>query len=59
MTMANCPFHSVAETYTALVCGMNLDLIHGLLDTLEPAQLHAALDPSPGRCCVIVSSAST
>jgi predicted ArsR family transcriptional regulator len=59
MTMANCPFHSLAETYTALVCGMNLDLIHGLLDALQPTQMHAALDPSPGRCCVIVSKAST
>lgn len=59
MTMSNCPFHSLAQTYTALVCGMNLDLIHGLLDALEPTQMHAALDPSPCRCCVIISRAST
>jgi predicted ArsR family transcriptional regulator len=59
MTLANCPFHSLAETYTALVCGMNLDLIHGLLDALQPAQMHAALDPSPHRCCVVVSKTPT
>jgi predicted ArsR family transcriptional regulator len=38
---------------------MNLDLIHGLLDALQPAQMHAALDPSPHRCCVVVSKTPT
>ena len=31
LTLANCPFGGLAETHTALVCGMNLDLIDGLL----------------------------
>jgi predicted ArsR family transcriptional regulator len=55
ITLANCPFHNLAETYTELVCGMNLNLIDALLDRLGSTQLRARLDPGPGRCCVTVS----
>jgi predicted ArsR family transcriptional regulator len=57
VTLANCPFHSLADRYTDLVCGMNLDLIHGLLDVFGPAGLCARLDPAPGRCCVTIGAA--
>ena len=50
--LANCPFHALAEDYRELVCGMNLDLISGLLETCEHDDLQARLDPAPGRCCV-------
>jgi predicted ArsR family transcriptional regulator len=56
--LANCPFHRLAESYTDLVCGMNLDLVDGLLDVLGPACLRARLDPAPGRCCVTLGSMS-
>jgi predicted ArsR family transcriptional regulator len=56
VTLANCPFHGLAESYTELVCGMNLALIEGLLDVLGQASLRARLDPAPGRCCVTVGS---
>jgi predicted ArsR family transcriptional regulator len=56
VTMANCPFHRLARTHTTLTCGMNLDLVNGLLDALAATHLRALLDPSPGRCCVIVST---
>jgi predicted ArsR family transcriptional regulator len=52
MTLVNCPFHSLAQEYTELVCGMNLDLIEGLLSCLDRAGLEGLLDPAPGRCCV-------
>jgi len=55
IVLANCPFHALAERYTELVCGMNLDLINGLLDALGPGELRARLDPAPGRCCVTIS----
>jgi predicted ArsR family transcriptional regulator len=58
ITLANCPFHSLAENYTTLVCGMNLDLLKGLLDAVQPTHTHVRLDPSPDRCCVIVSRTS-
>lgn len=52
--LANCPFHSLAAAYTELVCGINLDLIDGVLDTLCPQRLCARLDPGPDRCCVTI-----
>jgi predicted ArsR family transcriptional regulator len=52
VTLANCPFHALAQDYTELVCGMNLDLMTGLIDGLQPTGFHARLDPAPGRCCV-------
>jgi predicted ArsR family transcriptional regulator len=52
ITLVNCPFHSLAREHTDLVCGMNLDLIRGLLERCEGSGLHARLDPTPGQCCV-------
>jgi predicted ArsR family transcriptional regulator len=52
ITLANCPFHSLAVDYTDLVCGTNRDLINGLLGSFTPAGLKARLDPAEGRCCV-------
>ena len=58
--LCNCPFHALAEDYRDLVCGMNLDLITGVLEAMGPAagergeheDLEARLEPAPGRCCV-------
>jgi predicted ArsR family transcriptional regulator len=50
--LSNCPFHTLARQHTQLVCGMNLNLLTGLLDGLGHTQLSAHLDPAPGRCCV-------
>jgi predicted ArsR family transcriptional regulator len=52
VTLANCPFHTLAQEYTELVCGMNLRLLDGLLDGLAPTGLTARLDPAPPHCCV-------
>jgi predicted ArsR family transcriptional regulator len=54
IVLGNCPFHGLAENYPALVCGMNLDLIDGMLDTLPATGARARLDPAPGRCCVTI-----
>src|SRR5262245_7867907 len=66
LVLGNCPFHALAEQHTALVCGMNLHLLDGLVDGMadgmadEPggedsvASLRARLDPAPGRCCVVL-----
>lgn len=55
INLVNCPFHSLAQDYTDLVCGVNLDIIEGLLEGLEQATLEARLEPGPGRCCVRLS----
>ena len=54
ITLANCPFHALAQHHTDLVCGMNLDLLEGLLDGVGHDALRARLSPAPGRCCVTI-----
>lgn len=49
--LGNCPFHSLAQKHTELVCGMNLCLLGGLVDGIK-AGYTAHLDPAPGHCCV-------
>jgi predicted ArsR family transcriptional regulator len=56
VVLTNCPFHHLAQTYTELVCGMNLDLIDGVLGRLCPGRLQARLDPGPDHCCVAIST---
>jgi predicted ArsR family transcriptional regulator len=52
VTLVNCPFHALAQEFTELVCGMNLDLMEGFSDTLDGRPFEPCLDPAPGRCCV-------
>lgn len=55
ITLANCPFHRLAQDYTELVCGMNRCLLAAMLEQADPDQragLEAVLDPAPDRCCV-------
>lgn len=54
IVLRNCPFHNLARAHTELVCGMNLDLLRGMLEGMEIPDVIARLDPSPGRCCVHV-----
>ena len=52
IVMGNCPFHTLAQNHTDMVCAMNLDLISGLLDSAGCTESHARLDPADGMCCV-------
>jgi len=52
IVLGNCPFHLLASQHTELVCGMNHDLIGGVLDGAHCARLRATLAPADGRCCV-------
>jgi predicted ArsR family transcriptional regulator len=52
ITLENCPFHALAEQHRALVCGMNLGVIQGVLEGAGAEGVEASLDPEPGRCCV-------
>jgi predicted ArsR family transcriptional regulator len=58
IVLRNCPFHALAREHTALVCGMNLHLITALLDELNHPDVTTRLDPTPGRCCVILTDES-
>jgi len=54
LLLANCPFHSLAQEYTALICGINHDLMSALISELPPS-FKVNLEPAPGRCCVTLS----
>jgi predicted ArsR family transcriptional regulator len=54
VVLNNCPFHALAERHTALVCGMNLDMLAAVVDERAEEQLRPVLDPAPGRCCVVL-----
>jgi predicted ArsR family transcriptional regulator len=59
IALANCPFHTLAQQHTELVCGMNLHLLEGVLEGTREAGLCAALRPEPGMCCVRLEPAGT
>ncbi|TDC50711.1 transcriptional regulator [Jiangella ureilytica] len=54
--LANCPFHPLAQTHTALICGMNHALLAALAEELAPGTLEARLEPAAGRCCVLLTA---
>lgn len=51
--LANCPFHALAQTNPALVCGLNEAFLAGVVDGTGEAK-RAVLDPGHGRCCVVM-----
>lgn len=54
VVLANCPFHTLAQQFTDVVCGMNLHLMTGLRSALDlgESKLEPKLQPEPGQCCV-------
>jgi predicted ArsR family transcriptional regulator len=52
--LRNCPFDALASEHTELVCGVNLDLVTGVLDGLGCTSARARLQPDPDHCCVRV-----
>lgn len=54
----NCPFHPVTGCAPALVCGINVDYLSGLLEGLGIDILAAVFEPRPGECCVEVRPAA-
>jgi predicted ArsR family transcriptional regulator len=57
--LANCPFHALAQAQTELVCHMNEALVAGVADSLAPHCPRVALDPEPGRCCVVLEAGAS
>ncbi len=52
--LRNCPFHRLVHQHTELVCGLNLQLIQGMLEEVGEPPERAMLVPREGRCCVAV-----
>lgn len=53
--LGNCPFHDLAQRHTALVCGMNVDLVAGILEGMADQTREATLAPEPDYCCVVLT----
>lgn len=56
IVLVNCPFHALAKAHTGLVCGMNLDLLSGALDSDAN---RARLEPHDGFCCVRIKRSAS
>jgi predicted ArsR family transcriptional regulator len=54
--LRNCPFDALATEHTALVCGVNLEFVTGVLDGLDCGSARARLQPDPEHCCVRISA---
>jgi predicted ArsR family transcriptional regulator len=54
IVLANCPFDSLAQKHTELVCGLNRTFVQGVVDGLGEEGLAACLEPEQGKCCVKV-----
>jgi predicted ArsR family transcriptional regulator len=54
--LSNCPFHTLAQEHTQLVCGMNLVIMAAVTDRVSNSGLAARLEPAPDRCCVVLDA---
>ena len=52
--LRNCPFHQVARRAPELVCTMNRAFVEGIVRGMGNSSVEAALDPTPGQCCVVL-----
>jgi predicted ArsR family transcriptional regulator len=52
VVLANCPFHALVDERRDLVCGMNHDVLSGMVAAVGDDVLTARLEPADGVCCV-------
>ena len=55
--LSNCPFHALSESHRDLVCGMNLNLVEGVVEGMGATDLEPCLEFRTGECCVTVNPA--
>lgn len=55
LRLRNCPFRTVADVAPSLVCGMNCELVSGLIEGLGMDGARVTLDPAPPNCCLTVA----
>ncbi len=48
----NCPFHGLSTEHTALICGLNLNLLEGVIEGIGQPPLEPRLEPAEDHCCV-------
>ncbi|HMM97275.1 helix-turn-helix domain-containing protein [Phycicoccus sp.] len=57
--LRNCPFHTIAQRQTELVCSLNEALARGLLAGRGEDPARAELAPAADRCCVVIRPGPT
>jgi predicted ArsR family transcriptional regulator len=50
--LRSCPFHELAQKNRDIVCGLNRELIDGIVRGLGNETVDVSLAPTPGECCV-------
>jgi predicted ArsR family transcriptional regulator len=53
LVLGSWPFDALARRNRAVICGMNLSIMAGVLEGLRARGIVATLDPQPGMCCVV------
>jgi predicted ArsR family transcriptional regulator len=56
--LVNCPFHALVDAQRDLVCGMNHDLLCGMIDVVGSDVMSARVEPTDGTCCVRLTRSS-
>ena len=57
LRLRSCPFHTLARHAPELVCRMNRHFIEGIVRGIGNETVEAALEPTPGQCCVVLRPA--
>jgi predicted ArsR family transcriptional regulator len=52
VVLTNCPFDTLAQKHTALVCRLNRDFVQGVAEGIDCDQVTACLEPEQDHCCV-------
>lgn len=52
VVLRNCPFHSLAQRHTELVCTMNLQLLDSAVEQFGGTGFCACCEPAEDQCCV-------
>jgi predicted ArsR family transcriptional regulator len=52
MRLRSCPFHTLAQQNREIVCGLNRELVAGMVEGIGTRTVDAVLARTPGRCCV-------
>ncbi|KIH97124.1 hypothetical protein LP52_20595 [Streptomonospora alba] len=55
LRLRNCPFDAVARSHPPVACGMNLELLRGLLHGAGADAYRADMAPAVEGCCVVIS----
>jgi predicted ArsR family transcriptional regulator len=53
--LCNCPFRAIAELAPGLICGLNYELVAGVVEGLDLDRARVRLEPDPPNCCLTVA----